>query len=67
MTKKWLGQTTCDICNGEVSELGDTCYDAVTYLGPWAFMCKRCYMNTGKALGREYDAKTLLKIRDLHK
>ena len=65
MTKKWLGNKTCDICGEQVSSKGVSCFDAPTFMGPWAFMCKPCWLQMGLSGGQEYDAKTLLKIRDL--
>jgi len=63
--KKWLNGSKCEICKKEVSSVGDTCYDSPTHAGPWAFMCKPCWLNHGHHFGQEYDAKTFIKIRDL--
>lgn len=65
MPKKWLSQKTCDVCGSWVVDKGTRCYDAVTKMGPWAFMCCDCYRVHGKALGQEYDTKTFNKTRDL--
>jgi len=65
MTKKWIGANECDYCGRKPSENGDTAYDSPTVLNSWAFMCRPCWLDHGHNMGQEYDAKTLIKIRNL--
>jgi len=48
---------TCDMCN---SEDNDTIYDAATRLGPWAWMCEKCFNayshhKLGTGFGQKYE------------
>jgi len=63
--KKWLGGSKCDVCGKEVANQGGSCYDSPTFMGQWAFMCSKCYMFKGLAMGQEYCSQTLIKIRDI--
>ena len=65
MTKKWIGSNECDYCGRKPVDVRNTAYDAQTKYGPWAFMCRPCYYKHGREIGQEYDAKTLVKIRNL--
>ncbi len=65
MTKKWLGNKTCDICGSKPKDNGTVCYDVKTVMGPWAFLCAHCFPRYGTNLGQMYDAKTFKKMRDM--
>ena len=65
MTKKWIGSNECDFCGRKPTEMGDTASYAVIFSGQWAFMCRPCWLDNSRNTGQEYDAKTLVKIRNL--
>lgn len=60
---KWLGVMKCDICKERNSEFF---VDGATVFGPWALMCKDCFMDYGKGLGvgrgQKYDPETAEKL-----
>ena len=62
--KKWLGKTTCDICNKNCLN-EKFFFDAKTTSGPWALMCPQCFEDIGVNFGQVY-GPDLVKIRDLH-
>jgi hypothetical protein len=53
----------CDIC---LQALGKTYVDGKTKMGPWAYMCERCYkvhgVGLGTGLGQRYDTATSIKL-----
>ncbi len=46
--KVWLGNTTCDFCKRPIY---GALYDARTFSGQWATMCKTCWMEHAGELG----------------
>ena len=47
-SKRWKGQTTCDLCKREKPA---TLYDAKTHFGPWGTLCRDCFVSHGVGLG----------------
>lgn len=39
---------TCDIC---ATALKSICFDGATRYGPWAWMCRECFVSMGVGLG----------------
>ena len=67
---KWLGETICDICKQEATEVGPRFYDCKTMLGPWGLLCVKCFpvhgvglgTGRGQVYGQVYSSKTRRKI-----
>ena len=64
MTKKWIGETTCDICKTDLTK-EEYFVDAPIKNGPWALMCPTCYKTQGKMFGQKY-APDGTKMCDIH-
>lgn len=42
----------CSICaDGAVYKQTPAAYDAKTWLGPWAYLCRSCFVSFGTGLG----------------
>lgn len=56
----------CNICHESLFQFA-TFYDGATSMGPWAWMCLKCWQYNGRGIGtgvgQEYNSKTLEKIR----
>jgi hypothetical protein len=53
---------TCDICKADGMQV-DAEYDAKTVFGPWANMCRRCYVTYGPGrLGTGYGQRLVLRV-----
>ncbi len=65
MTKRWLGKTTCDICETDCTK-EEYFVDAATTSGPWALMCPACYTAHGVPMGQKYGPNTekVCNLRD---
>lgn len=64
--KAYPSTDKCQLCECDLRKF-DTFYDGKTSIGPWAWMCKRCYQLNGRGLGtglgQEYCSKTNEKLR----
>ena len=62
---KWIGKSPekCDLCH---TSLRGVFYDAMTAWGPWAIMCRSCFLTHGLGLGlgrgQKYDHETGKKL-----
>lgn len=64
MTKNWLGDAICDICEADCTK-EKYFVDAPTKQGPWALMCPKRYLRHGIKFGQKYGPDKV-KIEDLH-
>jgi hypothetical protein len=48
MPREWAGRTRCDICAKQITQV---LFDAMTGIGEWTVMCRRCFAEYGIATG----------------